>query len=533
MAKGKRKWLVACVSVLIFIVIAAVLIFVQRADDNDEVRTYPQSEIVSSNVNTGVTVIDDTAAYQTMNGFGASACWWSQYVGDWENRDEILSYLYDSEKGIGLNIYRYNLGAGSLNDERILTQSRRTQCFINSDGEYDFTADAAAQKCLAAARKLAGDNMRVELFCNSAPVSLTKNGKAYGAPITDWNAPLRTNLDEDNYKAFADYCYNCSDYFLGEGYRVVGLSPINEPQYDWRASFGSGDYTARQEGCHYSDYEATELFKVMVNRFSGTDVDAKGCKIKMFESGESQGEGSIAQGYIDNVLSSEKDYKKNNKVLREYFDTICTHSYWSSAQTKQEMADYLARNYSTYDVACTEYCQMTGDENTGVYELIQAEQNGTKGLGIEYGVAMANVIMDDLTILNAKEWSWWTACSDGVYTDGLIYLNQDNHSQLELSKRLWCLGNYSRFIREGAVRVACSSGLDSVRACAFVNEDNSTVIVYVNNTDKDESTALTVDNSYAVYTTSDKSNLENTANGKAGDTQISIPAMSVVTVVIK
>lgn len=55
--------------------------------------------------------IEPTAVYQTMNGFGASACWWSQEVGNWENAKDILSLLYDENSGIGLNIYRYNLGA--------------------------------------------------------------------------------------------------------------------------------------------------------------------------------------------------------------------------------------------------------------------------------------------------------------------------------------------------------------------------------------------------------------------------------------
>lgn len=40
---------------------------------------------------------------------------------------------------------------------------------------------------------------------------------------------------------------------------------------------------------------------------------------------------------------------------------------------------------------------------------------------------MANTIVDDLTIMNANEWDWWTACSYGTYTDGLIYLDEDNH----------------------------------------------------------------------------------------------------------
>ena len=37
-----------------------------------------------------ITTVDLTQTYQTMNGFGASACWWSQDVGGWENADEIM-----------------------------------------------------------------------------------------------------------------------------------------------------------------------------------------------------------------------------------------------------------------------------------------------------------------------------------------------------------------------------------------------------------------------------------------------------------
>ena len=176
---------------------------------------------------------------------------------------------------------------------------------------------------------------------------------------------------------------------------------------------------------------------------------------------------------------------------------------------------------------------MTNDENTGVFDLISKEENGTNGMTIDYGVAMAKVIVDDLTILNAKEWDWWTACSYGVYPDGLIYLNPDNHKDIQTSKRLWCLGNFSKFIDEGATRIACSSGIESISSCAFVNPNNSTVIVYVNDTDKDESTTLQCSNNYAVYTTNEKYNLEQTASGKAEEAKISVPAKSVVTVVIQ
>lgn len=528
--KGKRIIFFSAAAVLL--VLAAVLIYFFGTGNTNGKNVYKQSDAVIHNVDTGKTVFDEAVTYQIMNGFGASACWWSQDVGRWENNEEIISYLYDSEKGIGLNIYRYNLGAGSKGDEHILTENRGTECFLNADGTYDFSADTAAQNCLAAARKYAGNELRVTLFCNSAPVSLTKNGAGYGSADSDKKAA--SNLDEANYDAFADFCYNSAEYFLKQGYMVTDVSPINEPQYDWQAWFNEdGSYSVNQEGCHYSKTEATALYNAMVQRFQDSAVEGFGCKVSMFESGEAKGKGSDFAEYLDCIIGKNKKYASQNETLRNYFDAINVHSYWSSTQEKKKAAKYLSNKYSDYDVVCTEYCQMTNDKNTGVFDLISQEKNGTNGMTIEYGVAMAKVIMDDLTLLNAKEWDWWTACSYGVYPDGLIYLNPDNHDDIQFSKRLWCLGNFSKFIDEGAQRIACSSGVASIPSCAFINSDNSTVAVYVNNTDKDETTALECDSSYCVYTTSDTYDLEQTASGSAGDINVSIPAMSVVTVVLK
>ena len=175
---------------------------------------------------------------------------------------------------------------------------------------------------------------------------------------------------------------------------------------------------------------------------------------------------------------------------------------------------------------------MTNDENTGVYDLISKEKNGTNGMGIEYGVAMAKVICDDLTILNSTEWDWWTACSYGTYTDGLIYLNEKDHNDIKLSKRYWCLGNFSKFIDEGAVRLACSSGNDDISACAFKNRDGSRVIVYVNNSSKAVSNQLTTNGKYTVYTTDKDNDLKKTAAG-SDKANLALSPMSVTTVVIE
>ena len=52
---------------------------------------------------------------EVFDGFGAFACWWSQLAGESEYAEEIAKLLF-SKEGLGLNIYRYNIGAGSANN---------------------------------------------------------------------------------------------------------------------------------------------------------------------------------------------------------------------------------------------------------------------------------------------------------------------------------------------------------------------------------------------------------------------------------
>lgn len=501
----------------------------------DEKRVYRESEAVKANASSsGVTVLDDSCTYQCINGFGASACWWSQDVGGWESSDKIMKALYDSDDGIGLNIYRYNLGAGSKGDEHIQIENRSTECFLNDDGEYDFAKDANAQKCLSLAKKYAGDKMRLTLFCNSAPVSLTTNKAGYCSPYENDDDPWITNLDSSKYEAFADYCYKSAEYFINGGYRVTSVSPINEPQYNWAAWYNDdGSYSVNQEGCYYSKTEARDLLNVFVKKFDGSELDEKGCKVSMFESGSMNGDDSACAAYLDCILGKGPKYVFKNKRLRNYFTDVSMHSYWSSTDEKKEAAKYISEKYSAYNITATEYCQMTNDENTGVYDLIAKEKNGTNGTTTAYGVAMAKTIVDDLTIMNATEWDWWTACSYGTYTDGLIYLDEKKHEITDFSKRYYCLGNFSKFIKEGATRIACSSGAEGVDSVAFVNEDNSTVVVYVNSTEKAQNTKLSTTGDYQIYTTDKDNDIAKTDFGKSGDIEVKLPALSVVTVVFE
>ena len=69
--------------------------------------------------------------YQTNEGFGTSAAWWAQNVDDEALAEQIAAYLYSKESGLGLDVYRYNVGAGEKENPAsiIAIESRKTESF--------------------------------------------------------------------------------------------------------------------------------------------------------------------------------------------------------------------------------------------------------------------------------------------------------------------------------------------------------------------------------------------------------------------
>ena len=92
--------------------------------------------------------VDTAKTYQVMEGFGASSAWWAQDVGGWEPGilEKIIRLLYDPNGGIGLSVYRYNIGGG-LN-ERIYDTWRTAETFEVSQSVYDWTRDANAVRVM-------------------------------------------------------------------------------------------------------------------------------------------------------------------------------------------------------------------------------------------------------------------------------------------------------------------------------------------------------------------------------------------------
>ena len=449
--------------------------------------------------------IDESVTHQTLESFGTSGAWWSQYVGLWSdkylntmrtNRSRIATLLYDQKYGIGLTGYRYNLGAGSADSGlgNYWDPNRRAQSFEVAPGEYDWSKDEGAQWFLKEVVKLGATE--VTLFFNSPLERLTISGTAQ---VTKG---MNKNIEPENYAAWAVYACDVTEYFISQGIPVKFLSPINEPQWAWDDG---------QEGCHYEPSQIAGVYLAFLEEMQKRPALA-GVELSGPESGEWGGQ---TIQYVNAMLE--------NETLREHFKAIDCHSYWSNTQSKHAFKSWISKNHPDMKLRMSEWCEMV---------------NGTD-LTMDSAIHLAQCVQEDLTVLDAVAWCTWVGVSPGGYRDGLIHAFESdvNGKSIVPLKRLWAYGNYTRFIRPGFVRVD-TDGAGSVFPVAFKGERDGKqqlVIVLINEKDTEQSVTLEGDfTAYAsmeIHETSTSRDLARTYTG-AVNPEVIVPSQSVITIVL-
>lgn len=202
-----------------------------------------------------VVTFDYADLRQEIHSFGASDCWRTQYVGLWpeDKKNAIADLLFSSQfdetgspKGIGLTLWRFNIGSGSHeagDQSGVNGDWRRTECFLDKDGNWDWTKQQGQRWFLQAARER---GVPYALgFSITAPYFMTKNGMARASNTTPY-----ANIREDQYRHYASFMAEVCDH-LSLDY----LSPINEPQWEWNVS--------RQEGMQATNEESARLIRLI------------------------------------------------------------------------------------------------------------------------------------------------------------------------------------------------------------------------------------------------------------------------------
>ncbi|MEI7584181.1 glycoside hydrolase [Runella sp.] len=481
--------------------------------------------------------IDPTVTYQTMHSFGASDCWSMQMIGRYypiEKRNKIAELLFSKEvdatgtpKGIGLSMWRFNIGAGSTEqgtESKITNEWRRAECFLEN-GKYDWSKQQGQQWFLEAAKRHGVDFTLG--FLNSAPASMTKNGLAIGSGrLGEWN------FDKSKVNEFANFLTQVSAKFAFDY-----LSPFNEPQWDWgpksKTGFGS------QEGTPINNEDIAWAARKLDKTFGESKLKTR---IVLTEAAQIDylynSKTNRSEVNQDNQIEAFFDKSSKNYVgnLKSVEHLICGHSYFTTSPTdelvkkRQALGDKLSQQNINYWQS--EYC-ILGD-NAG-------EIKGNKvDFGMKTALYVAKVIHADLTHANASAWHWWLSVSANDFKDGLIYVsnngvkgeNDTNKFDGEIieSKLLWALGNYARFIRPNMQRIKAEVDSEKVLVSAYKSQ-NQVVVVFVNNAESQrmELPILRKNQKVNAFVTSQTENL---AHWKISTNSIELPTEAIVTVVI-
>lgn len=495
--------------------------------------------------------IDAGTQYQTIEGFAASDCWVGQYVGKyWADspKNTIAKYLFSqnykpdgSPEGIGLSMWRVNLGAGTIeqgNASGIEDISRRAECFLDASGNYDWTKQAGQQWFMQKAKEYGCE--KFVLFSNSPLVNYTINGKGYS------NGSGNANLQADKYDDFADYLATVAQHFIDEGYNISHISPVNEPQWDWK--------DGGQEGSPWQNSEIKNLVVELNNSIQNKEINSK---ILLTEAGDWTYVYAQANKRAGNQINEFFNPSSASYIgdLPAVEPVIGGHSYWT--ETTNSTLASVRQNVKNY----------AQNRGIGVYQtewsLLSETGEGFPGTGTDFSymdvaLYMAKVIHADLSVANVASWSYWTAMGQEKWGHKnrflLVSLSPNNpYSDIMQSSTvadratLWALGNYSFFIRPGYQRILLdgANDLNELMATAYIAPDKSKIVtVYVNmSTDtKSVRTTFLNLNDYKpiinkVYITNSSYNLRKYGSASSEtyteDREITIPARSVTTIVFE
>jgi len=490
--------------------------------------------------------------FQTMDGFGASDAWRAQFVGlHWplEKRNQIADLLFSQEMdekgqpmGIALSIWRFNIGAGtSEQGERsgINNVWRRAECFQNPDGTYNWGKQKGQQWFLRAAKERGVEKLLA--FPNAPPVHLSANGLGFASKGHD-----RINLKPGAMSQYAEFLAEVQEHFQEQGLPFDYLSPVNEPQWDWSSGSQEGTPAQNEEVYELVEHLSRELMQRSLNTeiVIGEAGTIGHAAISMKTIGQ-EGEGRDDQARYF-FSPSSTSYIGDLPGVAKILSAHSYHSVWpieNQVRYRQLVAENLRAANPALGYWMSEYCILQKNGEIG--------KGGGRDLGMATALYVARIMHHDLTITNARSWQWWTAITEVDYKDGLVYLDDGSgegtgrmgahisslqrDGAVRESKLLWVLGNYSRFIRPGMVRVHCKihpeqSPVNGILVSAYKDPQNERMVwVLTNLSERQTYVNLGPHDEVSTYTTDKDSDLEFSVQLAR---RITLPERSVVSVVL-
>jgi O-glycosyl hydrolase len=297
-------------------------------------------------------------------------------------------------------------------------------------------------------------------------------------------------------QAYANYLVQFLRFYRSEGIHISDIGFTNEP--DWTASYASMRFTPEQ---------AADMVKVMGPTLRRSGLGTRLICCDSF--------GWSHQAAYTAAIEADP-------VAARYVSTHTGHIYASRAEAP------LPTDRPTW---MTEWNPSGNTWN-------EAWDDGSGWAGITVAESIHQALADG----QASAYVYWVGASLGA-TRGFIQIANEGDGY-RVSKRLWALAAYSRFIRPGATRVAAEFAEPEVRATAFRNRDGSMVVVLLNTGTTAVSTGFATDTRVRRATTylTDETHsmqrvgdlrLRDVRTGGARHVPVELPARSLTTLVLR
>lgn len=406
-------------------------------------------------------------------GWGTSLCWWANRIG----YNEVLTQkaadlFFDAEKGLGLNIMRYNVGGGDDPTHHHITRTDSDVpgwMYIDpqtGERKWNYEADARQLNVTKAAMKAAGQDAYLEIFSNSPPYFMTVSGCSTGNFKSDEN-----NIKPDEYLNFAEYMAHVANYMTKElDLKVRSVSPMNEPNTNYWPAMNY-----KQEGCHIDAGEAQSA--LLVETFM-----------------------ALKKYGLDDIVLTTSDETNPGKQIEEIEKL--------TPAARAAISRISVHTYGTNSIR--EMGTLAKAEKINLW-MSEVDGNGTAGKNageMAAGLWLADKIISDIQALEPSAWVLWQVIDTHISKDGYMgrkdggplrtaggywgtaCADHDNEEIL-LTQKYYAFGQFSRYIRPGSTLITCPTQRGTnCRVLAAVKGKTMTVVCTNTN---DTETALELD----------------------------------------
>ena len=278
---------------------------------------------------------------------------------------------------------------------------------------------------------------------SAGEIAMAQAAQTRGASVwaTPWSPPPADKSNDNdiagtmnNGQAFAATLATYVATMKTAGVNLVAVSAQNEPDAN----------VTTYESCTYTGTALASF----IGTYMGPALASTGVKIMAPETQN----WCDFPNYAPNIFS--------NANADKYTAIIATHEYGCTPPTLSTAVQQVLSSGKEF-------------WETEIYD-----ETATSDTGMGSALTVTKLITDALTIANMNAWHYWWIYPTGT-GNGALW----DFTTGQPTKRLWVMGNFSRFVRPGYVRIDVSGTLPAgVTLVAFANASTSTtVIVAVNN----------------------------------------------------